>query len=105
MSDQVYVANTTFSTDLDGAAVVVHKDHDRVRGDHPLYQQCPELFDPVDDHVRFDTETAVAVPGEDRGVQPGVRTASAPVVAKVSDPTPPKPAAPPKSTPKQKPGK
>lgn len=87
--NDVYVANTTFSTDLDGAAVVVHKGNDRVRGDHPLYLQCPELFDPITDHVRFDVETAAATPGEDRGgAQSGVQQTSAAPTATVSDPVP-----------------
>jgi hypothetical protein len=76
--NDVYVANTTFSTDLDGAAVTIHKGRTRVAEGHPLYQSVPSLFDRVDAEVHFGVETTDAVPGELRQMPDAL--------AKVQDP-------------------
>lgn len=63
----VFVANTTFATELDGAQVIVHKGQTRVRAGHVLLERAPGCFDPVDLDVHFDVEQATAAPGERRG--------------------------------------
>lgn len=66
----VFVANCTFATEIDGVPTVIHKGVDRVRAGHPLLAQNPQFFDPVDLVVRFESagiETATAAPGERRG--------------------------------------
>lgn len=69
----VYVANTTFTADLDGAEIVVHAGRDRARAGHVLVTSNPQYWDEVDGNVRFDmpaVETAEAKPPEPRRAEP-----------------------------------
>lgn len=63
----IYVANETFSAEVDGTPVVVHKGQTRVRAGHPLLDGREALFDRVEDEVQYDVEQATAAPGERRG--------------------------------------
>lgn len=63
----VFVANTTFATQVDGTPVVVRKGRDRVRRGHELLRDHPGFFDPVDLEVTYDVEQATQAPGEKRG--------------------------------------
>jgi hypothetical protein len=71
-SHDVYVATQTYTTMLpDGTPVIVSKGRDRARADHPLVTSNPQLWEPADLSVRFDTpdvEAATADPGERRTV-------------------------------------
>jgi hypothetical protein len=51
----VFVANTTFSMDVDGVAYVIHKGRDRVREGHPLLEANPQYFDAVELGIAYDT--------------------------------------------------
>lgn len=63
---EYYTATESFSTDLDGAPVVV-KRGENVRADHDLVKQNPDKFKPVELASRFDAvEQATAAPGEQR---------------------------------------
>jgi hypothetical protein len=44
----VLVATETFSADLGGETVVVHKGETRVRANHPLVKASPHLFEPAE---------------------------------------------------------
>lgn len=65
----VFVANTTFATEIDGVQVIVHKGHTRVRAGHELLQRAGSCFDPVDLEVHYDVEQATRAPGEKRGLR------------------------------------
>ena len=66
MPGKVYVATTTFATDVDGVPIVVHKDRDRVREGHPLLASNPQNFREVEEGVTYDVEDATADPGTTR---------------------------------------
>jgi hypothetical protein len=75
MSNQdIFVANMSFATEIDGVPVTVHQGKTRVRAGHPLLELNPQYFDPADQGVHFDVEQATAAPGEKRG---GRRAAAA----------------------------
>ena len=63
----VFVANTTFSTEVDGVPTIVSAGSDRVREGHPLLAANPQFFDPVEVGVTFEVERATKEPGEKRG--------------------------------------
>lgn len=69
----LFVANTTFATNVDGVPVIVHKGRDRVREGHQLLADNPQYFDAVELGVTFDVapgggvEQATSEPGEKRG--------------------------------------
>jgi hypothetical protein len=73
----VFVANTSFSAQrkakkkADREVLQVHAGATRVRKGHWLLDQCPKLFDPVDDGVTYEVEQATAAPGEKRGQKAG----------------------------------
>lgn len=68
MSDgKILVARETFTAELDGSPVIVHKGVTRVREGHPLLKGREDLFELVDDTVHYDIEQATAAPGEKRG--------------------------------------
>lgn len=62
MARDVYIANSTFACDLDGAPIVVHSGVTRVRKGHPLYERYQDSFDLVDNAIEFDIEEATAPP-------------------------------------------
>lgn len=66
MSD-ILVANTTFSTEIDGAPQIIYRGRTRVRKGHPIATQNPDYFDELEERVDFDIETATKKPGEKRG--------------------------------------
>jgi len=63
----IYVANTTFTTMLDGREITVHQGSTRARGSHPLIKGREQLFDLLT--VQYDVEQASAAPGEQRGAR------------------------------------
>lgn len=63
----IFVANSTFATEIDGVQVIVHKGHTRVREGHELLARAGSCFDPVDLEVHYDVEQATKAPGEKRG--------------------------------------
>jgi hypothetical protein len=63
---KIYVANTDFSTDLDGVPTNVQRG-ERVRAGHPLVMSNPQYFSDVETTVKYDVESASAAPGEQRG--------------------------------------
>lgn len=65
--DQIYVANDSFSTVLDGQPITVSKGMTRVRHGHPLLAGREQMFDPIE--VHFDVEQATDRPGEKRGAR------------------------------------
>lgn len=60
----IYVANDSFTTVLDGVPIVVHKGQTRVRAGHPLLKGKAALFDLLT--VQYDVEQATKAPGEQR---------------------------------------
>ncbi|MGH8304879.1 MAG: E3 binding domain-containing protein [Steroidobacteraceae bacterium] len=80
MGNAIFVANETFSaelptgeTDAEGQpkhqAFDVRKGITRVREGHLLIQHNPQYFDPVNEQVHYDVETATKAPGEKREAQ------------------------------------
>jgi len=67
-TSDIYAATQSFAADLDGEPVFVNKD-ERVRAGHPLLDQNPGFFEPVEDAVHYDVEQATSAPGEKRGDQ------------------------------------
>lgn len=67
MARDVYIANSTFACDLDGAPVIVHRGVTRVRAGHPLFERYKSNFDLVDTAIEFDIEEATAAPMRDSG--------------------------------------
>lgn len=65
MARDVYIANSTFACDLDGAPVIVHRGVTRVRAGHPLFERYKDNFDLVDTAIEFDIEEATASPTRD----------------------------------------
>jgi hypothetical protein len=63
--DGIYVANTSFSCELNGDKVFVTAG-ERIREGHPLLRAQPGFFEPVDTSVKYDVEQATAAPGEQR---------------------------------------
>ena len=74
-SSDIYIANETFATELDGQSIIVQKDVTRVRAGHPLLKGKKDLFTLLT--VQFDVEQATAKPGEQRGA-PATAPATAP---------------------------
>jgi hypothetical protein len=66
MSDGVFVATESFSTEIDGESIVVQRDKTRVREGHPILKACPDYFKPLEDGITFEVERATAAPGEKR---------------------------------------
>ena len=65
MSD-ILVANTSFSTEVDGVPQIITRGRTRVRKGHPIATQNPDYFDELEERVDFDIETATKKPGEKR---------------------------------------
>lgn len=68
---EILVANETFVAEHDGAPVVIHKDHTRIRAGHPIAEAHPDMFKPISVHYDIesaDVESATAAPGEKRTV-------------------------------------
>lgn len=85
----LFVANESFSVNLDGVNHVVNKGQTRVRAGHPIMKGREMYFEPLT--VHYDIETATAKPGEARGAPP----VAAPVVEVTPTPDPkPTPVAP-----------
>lgn len=63
---RLFAARESFSTDIAGTPVVVHKG-ELVREGHPLLEGREGLFEPYEQRVAFDVEQATASPGEKRG--------------------------------------
>lgn len=53
---EVYIANTSGSSEIDGEPLVFVKNVTRVRAGHPLLDMVPDYFTPVDDAVHYDLE-------------------------------------------------
>jgi hypothetical protein len=66
MSDEIYVATTTFATEVDGEPVVIHAGVDRVRAGHALLKANPDNFKRESQDVRFEVEEATAAPAQGR---------------------------------------
>jgi hypothetical protein len=66
MSNDVFVATESFSTEINGETFVVHRDKTRVREGHPILKANPDYFEPAGDGVMLDVEHATAAPGEKR---------------------------------------
>ena len=64
-SSDIYVARESFSTDINGVPVAVHKGVTRVRDGHPLLRRYRQNFELLT--VHFDVEQATQAPGEARG--------------------------------------
>jgi hypothetical protein len=71
-TQDIFVANMSFATEVDGVPVTVLQGKTRVRAGHELLKANPQYFDPVDQGVHYDVEQTTAAPGEKRG---GRRTA------------------------------
>ena len=65
MSD-ILIANTSFSTEVDGVPQIITRGRTRVRKGHPIAEQNPDYFDELEERVDFDIETATKKPGEKR---------------------------------------
>jgi hypothetical protein len=63
----VFVAKESGSAEVDGAQLTFTKGVTRVREGHPLLTGREQLFEPIDESVHYDIETATAGPGEKRG--------------------------------------
>jgi hypothetical protein len=64
---QFFTAKEAFTTELEGYGPVVIQKGENVRAGHPLIEQNPERFQPVEISSRWDTvEQATAAPGEKR---------------------------------------
>ena len=64
---RVFVARDSGSAEVDGEQYSFVKGVTRVREGHPLLAGREQLFEPVDDAVHYEWETATAAPGERRG--------------------------------------
>ena len=62
---ELYMANQSFSTMLDGDVIGVVKG-DLVRAGHPILKGRSEFFEPAEGYVKFEVEKATAAPGEKR---------------------------------------
>ncbi len=67
--DEVYVATDTGVAEIKGVPFPFYAGVTRVRGDHPLVKACPLFFEPITDHLHYETESATAAPGEKRGAK------------------------------------
>jgi hypothetical protein len=67
--DQLYVAKTSGTMEIDGVPYFFEKGKTRVREGHPITKRdgFENLFELVDDNVTYDVEQATAAPGEKRG--------------------------------------
>ena len=61
----LYMANQSFSTQLDGEIIGVQKG-DLVRAGHKLLKGRMDFFEPAEGYVKFEVEKATAAPGEKR---------------------------------------
>jgi hypothetical protein len=69
--NQVFIATESFTCEIDGEHYAVIKGKTRVRGEHPLVQDNPEYFKPVDDDITYELETAMnSGRGGRRGPEP-----------------------------------
>ena len=62
---ELYMANQSFSTMVDGEIIGVDKG-DLVRAGHKILKGRMDFFEPAEGYVKFDTEAATAAPGEKR---------------------------------------
>ena len=64
---ELYIANQSFSTMLDGEPIGVHKG-DLVAPGHPILKGRMNFFEPAEpkDYIKFGVESATAAPGEKR---------------------------------------
>ena len=66
---EIFRAKSGFSYDDENGSPVTVNRGDLVRRGHPVLKGRDELFEPVDNKVRFDVEEATAEPGAKRGPQ------------------------------------
>lgn len=65
----VYVCKESAAFGHGGDMIVVHKGVTRVRAGHPMLEEHPELFEPIDVHYDLpQVERATAEPGEKRTI-------------------------------------
>lgn len=62
---EILVATETFTTDVNGTAVIVRAGVTRVRAGHVLAKANPQYFKPIE--VHYDIEDATEEPGRKRG--------------------------------------
>lgn len=82
MSDnQIMEATDGFACEIDGERFIVNRTTTRVRADHKLVQQYPNMFRPVEDGLTYrDDATATADPGMPRPA----RTARKPITTEAA---------------------
>ena len=61
----LYMANQSFSTMVDGEIIGVDKG-DLVRAGHKILKGRMDFFEPAEGYVKFEVEKATAAPGEKR---------------------------------------
>lgn len=66
---EVVVATETFSTDIGGETINVHRGN-RVPADHPMVTRNPHFFRSPEQETDFVIETARKAPGEKRSSKP-----------------------------------